>query len=303
MEPSSGAIYNRVLKPAATTSLRILRAEALSRLPWLLHGFSARPGGVSQSYGRGALNLGYTKHDSRAAVHQNRARFLQTLGATSEGKTWPLVRLRQIHSDIIHRVDGLPPEPLPGDGLVTNVPGLVLAVLTADCLPVVLADPRRKAVGIFHAGWRGTLARILEKGVGAMRLHFGSEAADLRAAIGPGIGACCYEVGEEVRDGFHSQFPYAAELFREVRDSDTVHEKYPLLFLTARAPGHAELGQRLFLDLVAANGRQLLDAGVREGNLGVLAFCTACRTDLFFSHRGEKGVTGRQMGAVGILNL
>ncbi len=144
------------------------------------------------------------------------------------------------------------------------------------------------------------LARIVEKGVGAMRLHFGSEPNDLCAAIGPGIAACCYAVGEEVREQFQSQFSYAGELFREVTESDPVREKYPLLFMTARAPGHSDLGRAIYLDLREANRRQLLAAGLRPENISAIDFCTACRTDLFFSHRAEKGLTGRQMAVIGI---
>ena len=282
----------------------LLRADGLARLRWLLHGFSTRTRGVSAAYGGHALNLGYTRHDTHAAVEENRAILLRVLGAVdSEGKGWPLVRLRQVHSDIIHRVDHPPEQLLTGDGMVTDTPRLVIAVQSADCLPVLLVDGKRRAVGAFHAGWRGTLARIVEKGVGAMRLHFGSEPEDLRAAIGPGIASCCYAVGEEVRDRFHAQFAYAAALFREVTESDPVRERYPLLFMTARAPGHSDAGRIIYLDLREANRRQLLEAGLARTNITALDFCTACRTDLFFSHRAEKGVTGRQMGAVGIGDL
>ncbi len=288
----------------ATTKLHLLRAESLERLPWLVHAFTTRTGGVSQAYGGGALNLGYTKHDTHAAVDENRATLLRELDAVSpDGPPWPLVRLRQVHSDLIHRIDAPPPQLLTGDGLVTRTPGLLLAVQSADCFPVLLVDTKRKAIGAFHAGWRGTIARIVEKGVGAMRLHFRSEPEDLHAAIGPGIGPCCYSVGEEVRDRFRAQFAYADELFREVIESDPVHEKYPLLFLTARAPGHSDVGRVLYLDLRESNRRQLLDAGVSPANITVLNFCTACRKDLFFSHRAEKGLTGRQMGVVGMKNL
>ena len=106
---------------------------------------------------------------------------------------------------------------LVGDGLVTDMPGLVVAIQTADCLPIVLVDPKRRAVGVFHAGWRGTVKRIVEKGVGEMRKHFGSNPRNLLAAIGPGVRGCCYDVGQEVRITFESQFAYAATLFREVK--------------------------------------------------------------------------------------
>ena len=129
------------------------------------------------------------------------------------------------------------PAVLKGDGLMTGEPGVLLGIQTADCIPVLVADRKNRAVAAFHAGWRGTLARIVENGVGRMRLEFGSKPEHLIASIGPGIGQCCYAVGEEVRQQFESQFTYAPELFREVYDSDPVREKYPMLFLTARAPG------------------------------------------------------------------
>jgi len=280
---------------------RLVRCDAWVQLSWLIHGFSTRAGGVSEAYGGKALNLGYTKHDTHAAVDENRALLLRSLGpAGIEGKAWPLVRLRQVHTDIIHRIDRAPERLLTGDGLVTDAPRLLLAVQTADCLPVLLADTERKAVGAFHAGWRGTLARIVEKGVGAMRLHFGSQPEHLRAAIGPGIASCCYAVGEELREQFHSQFSYATNLFREATESDPVRERYPLLFMNARPPGHSDAGRTIYLDLREANRRQLLSAGLRPENIIPLDFCTACRADLFFSHRAEQGVTGRQMGVVGI---
>jgi len=282
------------------TQANVVRADSLAKIPWLIHGFSTRLGGFSRLYGGKALNLGFTKNDSRAAVERNRAEFLRKLAAVDRGNAWPLVTLRQIHSDLIHCVSAPPDEQLVGDGLITVIPGIVLAVQTADCLPIILVDTKRRAVGVFHAGWRGTLKRIVEKGLGEMRRYFGTLPRDARAAIGPGIHRCCYEVGPEVRTEFESQFEFAAELFHEVKDSDPVREKYPLLFLTARAPGHSELPVRIFLDLVEANRRQLLAAGVPGKNITAAAECTACNPDLLFSYRAEKGATGRLMGAVGI---
>ena len=280
----------------------------LAKLPWLVHAFSTRGGGVSRAYGGNALNLGFTKDDSRAAVEKNRQLLLKKLGVahgrdSQKQKTWPLVTLRQIHSDLIHYVDHAQERPLAGDGLITDTPGLLLAVQAADCLPVIVVDKKRRAVGVFHAGWRGTVKRIVEKGVGEMRRQFGSDPRDLVAAIGPGIQGCCYEVGEEVRTRFESQFAYGASLFREEKQSDPVREKYPLLFLTARAPGHSELPVKLFLDLVEANRRQLLDAGVLVKNIDASAPCTACHPELLFSFRADKGITGRQMGVAGIRAL
>lgn len=279
---------------------QLLRSEKLGELAWLVHAFSTRLGGVSRVYGGSALNLGFTKQDSRADVEHNRQLFLKALGVANGGKSWPLLTLRQIHSDLIYRVDRMPELPLAGDGLVTDTPGLLLAVQAADCLPVILVDRKRKAVGVFHAGWRGTLKRIVQKGVGEMRKHFQSDPRNLVAAIGPGVHGCCYEVGEEVRTRFEAQFAYVSSLFREMKESDPVREKYPLLFLTARAPGHGELPVKLFLDLVEANRRQLLDVGVPAKNIDTEAPCTVCHTELLFSFRGEKGVTGRMMAAAGI---
>ena len=287
---------NRVAK----NKLQLLRSEKLSKLAWLVHAFSTRHGGVSCVYGENALNLGFTKHDSRAVVERNRELFLRELGVANGRRSWPLVSLRQIHSDLIHRIDRHPEKLLTGDGMVTDTPGLILAVQAADCLPIILADRKRRAVGVFHAGWRGTVKRIVEKGVGEMRKHFASDPSNLVAAIGPGVQGCCYEVGEEVRTRFEAQFAYASTLFREVKESDPVREKYPLLFLTARASGHSELPVKLFLDLVEANRRQLLDAGVMAKNIETAGPCTACHTELLFSFRAEKGVTGRLMGAAGI---
>ena len=284
----------------ANNKLQLLRSEKLGKLACLVHAFSTRHGGVSRAYGGNALNLGFTKHDSRAAVERNRQLFLKELGVANGRRIWPLVSLRQIHSDLIYRVDRIPERPLAGDGLVTDTPGLLLAVQTADCLPIILVDRKRRAVGVFHAGWRGTVKRIAEKGVGEMRKYFQSDPRNLVAAIGPGVRSCCYEVGEEVRAKFETQFAYANSLFREVKESDPVREKYPLLFLTARAPGHSELPVKLFLDLAEANRRQLLDAGVLAKNIDTATPCTACHSELLFSFRADKGVTGRMMAAAGI---
>lgn len=301
-----GRVPTGTLKKPGVT---ILCSRLLSQLPWLVHGFSTRPGGFSRAYGKGDLNLGFTKDDSRSAVERNRAAFLRELGLTADkdreasGKRstfWPLVTLRQIHSDIIHRIDSPPREPIAGDGMVTATPGLLLAIQAADCLPVILVDTKQHAVGVFHAGWRGTVQRIVEKGVGEMQRNFGTRPRDLKAMIGPGIRGCCYEVGEEVRTKFESQFEYAAKLFREVRESDPVREKYPLLFLTARAPGHGELPPKVFLDLVEANRQQLLVAGVPAKNIESSAHCTNCNPKLLFSYRAEKGKTGRMLGVAGV---
>ncbi len=310
----------RGLKRSKRPTLTILRAKHLSEFPWLVHAFSTRVGGSSRAYGKGDLNLGLTKDDSHAAVERNRAAFLREIGACGDSRPrlpalsregsgrakldgnclWPLITIRQIHSDIIRCIDSIPGEPLSGDGLITASPGLLLAVQTADCLPVILVDTKRHVVGVFHAGWRGTVSRIVEKGVGEMHRCYSTNPRDLKAAIGPGIQGCCYEVGEEVRIKFESQFAYGASLFREVKDSDPVREKYPLLFLTARAPGHSELPKKIYLDLVEANRQQLLAAGVPKRSIETSPLCTNCHPELLFSYRAERGKTGRMMGVAGI---
>jgi len=284
--------------PAAQKKPQPIKAANLTKFPWLVHGFSTRSGGASKAYGKNSLNLGFTKEDTRSAVEKNRAIFEKSIAATN----WPMATLKQVHGDVIYRV-GSPEDcanPCTGDGLITNVPGILLAIQTADCLPVLLVDPRKRAVGAFHAGWRGTFKRIVEKGVGAMQQHFGSDPKKILAAIGPGIHACCYEVGRDLRTQFEAQFSYAKELFIEVSNYDPVREKYPMLFLTARAPGHSDLGPQIHLDLVEANRRQLLDAGLLAKNISASDLCTSCRTDILFSYRKERGRTGRMMGAIGI---
>jgi YfiH family protein len=282
--------------------IEIVRAPAFQRVPWLMHGFSTRTGGVSHAYApgqrAGELNLGFTASDSRENVLENRRRFLEALGAPPDAA---LVTLLQIHSSVVRRaVRQDAARIFRGDGLITNQPGVLLAIQTADCIPVLVADTKRKAVAAFHAGWRGTLKRIVENGVGRMRAEFGSRPQDLIAAVGPGIALCCYAVGEEVRGEFASQFAYAAQLFRELSESDPIREKYPLLFLTARAPGHSNLGPQLHLDLMEANRRQLLDAGLSPESITVIGHCTCCQRNRWFSWRAEQGFTGRMLSVVGI---
>jgi hypothetical protein len=278
-------------------------------IPWLWHGFSTRRGGVTRAYcaeqAPGELNLGFTAEDDRANVVRNRQLLAE---AVSGDSATPLVTLRQIHSGVlvskgpIMDSAGLAGQqhPCKGDGLMTSQLGLLLGIQTADCIPILVADRRLKAVAAFHAGWRGTVRRIVENGIGRMRLDFGSQPEDLVAAIGPGVGQCCYTVGEEVVSEFESQFSYGSELFREVDSSDPVRTKYPMMFLTQRAPGHSSLGSGLHLDLVEANRRQLLAAGLQPGAIQYVGACTNCHPELFFSHRGSRGRCGRMMSVIGI---
>ena len=288
----------------AGNGVQWLPVPAWQKLHWLWSGFSTRRGGESRAYcGEDAepeLNLGYTAEDSHETVMRNRRLLAE---AITGGAGTPLVTLRQFHSNLVVRVgaaDARRERPQKADGLMTDEPGLLLGIQTADCVPVLVADRKRRAVAAFHAGWRGTVKRIVELGVGKMRLEFGSRPEDLVAAIGPGISACCYAVGEEVLSEFESQFAYARELFREVYDSDEVRTKYPMLFLTQRAPGHSPVGPRLHLDVAEANRRQLLDSGVRAGAIRVVGGCTSCQQDLFFSHRASRGHAGRMLSVIGI---
>ncbi len=274
------------------------------RVSWLRHGFSTRVGGVSRAYcaddAPGELNLGFTADDSKEAVARNRGLLAE---AVSGDAGTPLVAVKQFHSNLAHRAtaaDAARERPWRADGLITDEPGLLLGIQTADCIPVLVADKKKRVVGAFHAGWRGTVKRIVEAGVGRMRLEYGCRPEDMVAAIGPGVGACCYAVGEEVLSEFESQFPYARELFHEVYSRDAVRDKYPMLFLTQRAPGHSPIGPSLHLDLVEANRRQLVDAGVKPRAIHVVGGCTSCETELFFSHRASQGHAGRMMAVIGI---
>jgi polyphenol oxidase len=291
-----------------TGSVQLLQTPALERHRWLVHGFSTRPGGASELPGSGdgsrksakALNLGFTDWDSRERVTANRKKFANALGA---GKM-SVVTLRQVHSDIVHRVDSLATaqeKAAQADALITRERGVLLAVQTADCVPILLADTKNRAVAAIHSGWRGTLRRIAEKTLGRMQMDYGTQPADVIAAIGPAIGGCCYEVGSEVAREFASQFPEAREWFDGPFDSLAAGDNDPnwLPWLTMRPPGHPPPPPRVQLDLIAANRAILAKAGVPAAQIFSSGFCTSCRTDLFFSYRRE-GTTGRLMAAIGI---
>ncbi len=302
--PSQAAVVrksNKAGRAKRAIKPQVVGVPGWERFPWLVHGFSTRSCGESRIYSRdratGELNLGYSASDSRENVDRNRRQFQQALDAAA----CELITLQQVHSGLVRGgVLAGSAKPAKGDGMVTQTPGQLLAIQTADCVPILIVDPRNRAVGAFHAGWRGTVKRIVERGVGRMRVDFGSRPQDLLAAIGPAIGPCCYAVGEEVVAEFTSQFAYAQKLFHEVSDSDPVREKYPLLFMTARAPGHSNIGPQIHLDLWEANRRQLLDAGLREKNIWVAAECTSCNNDRYFSYRAEHGFTGRMLSVAGI---
>jgi YfiH family protein len=163
----------------------------------------------------------------------------------------------------------------PCDALITGRPGCILGILTADCVPLLLIDPKRRLAAAVHAGWRGTLLGVACRTVQRLVEELGSRPEDLLATIGPSIGPCCYSVGEEVIQALRADWPeFEGAAVR--RSKSLCH-----------------------LDLRALNRLQLLQSGLAPANLHVLGDCTACRTDLYFSHRAESGLTGRQLSLVG----
>jgi YfiH family protein len=279
--------------------LQAMQSRALGKLGWLIHGFSTRPGGASELGEKRALNLGFTEWDQRERVEANREKWIAAMGA----QDMRLIAMRQFHSDVISiAADAATGEnPPKADALITGVPGLLLGVQTADCVPILLADTRRRAVAAIHAGWRGTLARIVPKTLGRMRMEFGTRPRDVVAALGPAIGGGCYEVGPEVAQAFAAQFPNAAEWF-DGPFEQLAHGEEPLWlpWLTMMPPGHVPPPPRVQLDLRASNRWQLLDAGVPEKQIDISDLCTACRKDLLFSYRREGAKTGRMMAVIGI---
>jgi polyphenol oxidase len=205
---------------------RIYRVSELDALPWLVHGFGTRWSDIPALFGN-------------------------------------LATVRQVHSAECVAPEGRAGVVGQADALVEDTPGAVVAVKTADCVPIVLVDERRRAVAAVHAGWRGTAAAIVARAVAAMRARFGTAAEDLYAAIGPAIGVCCYEVGSEV----------AAEFGMEGR----VH-----------------------LDLAAENRRQLLNAGLASGRIYLSGLCTMCHPEEWHSFRRDREAAGRQYSFVGI---
>lgn len=276
----------------------LLQADILQKIPWLTHAFSTR--------------IGLMKWDTPTAVAANRANLLAAMGAAK----LPLATLRQVHSDVAHVVceplqsrsadapsdrSDLPSAPPAGDAAITRHAGVLLSVQTADCVPILLVDRKRRVVAAVHAGWRGTLNRIAVKTLGRMKQEFGTHPQDVVAAIGPAIGRCCYEVGPEVTRAFASQFDRAADWFDgQFAPQAEGEQQHWLPWLTMMPPGHQPEPERARLDLRASNRWQLVDAGVAPKNIAVSALCTRCRADLFFSYRREGSGTGRLMAVIGM---
>ena len=237
-----------------------------------VNGFSTRLGGVSDMP-ENALSLAGFNEDRAENILENRRRFLKLFpGEWSLAGCWQVhgadVRVVQTLEDA-KPVEGQLGETIYCDVIVSNTPYVLAGVKTADCVPILLGDPVTRGFAAVHAGWRGTLASAVLAGVQRLNEEYGAKPKDLRVAIGPSAGPCCYEVGAEVIDAFTERFEYGGALFRPTR------------------PGHANV------DLLLANKNQLKSVGVLPQRIHVAPICTMCRTDLFFSYRKEKSVNGK----------
>lgn len=257
------------VKSVKADALEYLVAEGIS----VPHGFTTRLGGVS-SGSLSSLNIGIHRGDQWENVLKN----YEILGNTLNFDIKNLVLSHQTHTDIVMTVgkaqtgSGLFGPELPEcDGLITNEPGVALAIFTADCTPVLLHDPVTGAVGAVHAGWRGTVASIAGKAVEAMTREFGTNPADLRAAIGPNIGVCCFETDADVPNAI-------LEAFGE--------EARPFIF---------PKGEKYYVNLKEINALVLRRAGVKH--IEISTECTVCQCHRFWSHRVTKGDRGSQ-GAI-----
>lgn len=223
--------------------------------------FSTRKGGGAFPFG---MNLSFKVGDDEEAVRANRELFFGSLGVGLHELAIPV----QIHGAGIRRAaaSGLYPDI---DGLITDTKRVFLCVSVADCVPILLFAPERGAVGAFHAGWRGTAARIASSGVERMKSEFGAEPSSMQAFIGPAAGGCCYEIGEEVARRLDSRFV--------LRD-----------------------GSRLRADLKGANAAQLEEAGIPVGNIEVHPGCTIMEPEVFHSYRRDGKRSGRMMAVIGI---
>lgn len=319
-----GACYSRnvaaeAFKIVSSNGRAWVECNALAEIPWLVHAFGTRKGGAlpPKSAGRNSELAGAARSLGNG---QEGHRFLQAL---VPGR-FPLAVLRQTHSATVYRalcdsgssvqyqLAGNPvpdrdqrPRTRSGDALIADSAGIFLGIRVADCVPILMVDPDRRAVAAVHAGWRGALNRIVEKAAGEMCRMFGSRPRDLLAAVGPSIRSCCYEVGEELVDAFCGAFPEGEAFFHKV--AATPEElrmalRYQTLFTLQAPPGHQmeDSFSKVHLDLAAAVRYQLEHAGVPGNQIHVADYCTACRTDLFFSYRKEGAMAGRMMTVIGM---
>jgi polyphenol oxidase len=238
----------------------------------LVHGISTRHGGVSAAP-FASLNVGADTGDEIELVVRNYEIISNALGFNLAG----LVSSKQVHGNQLAVIDdtftgrgvfNAEPQLQGYDAFLTKIPGRTLMVRVADCVPVILFAPEQEMAAVVHAGWRGTLAGIAEETVRKMVQQNGADPRTIRAGIGPAIGPCCYCVQEEVAAAFKKEPAFYPEAF-------------------------SETAGKLFLNLWEANRLQLMRQGIPGGNIEVAGLCTSCRTDLFFSYRGEQGKTGR----------
>ena len=243
----------------------------------LIHGFSTRLGGVSEGQ-FASLNFrsGGPEPDDRGLVQENYRRCCAALGAAPAG----LVLSKQVHEDTVRHVTAadcgkgfLVPADYTADALVTNVPGINLMVFSADCIILLFYDPITRSVGACHAGWRGTALDLPAKTVKEMGRIFGARAEDIRAATGAGIGPCCFETHDDVPDAMRSAFGGGVEAYIRPR------------------------GGKWTVDLKEINAWRLREAGVLGENIDICPNCTACHTDMYWSHR----ITGDKRGVQGAL--
>lgn len=250
-------------------NLDIFKFDSLARQTGLVHGIFGRAGGSSPRPWD-SLNVGAEVGDDAGNVRENYERICAALGV----RRGDLATARQVHSDRVARVTGADRGSNVGqlDGLITNEVGVALSLRFADCVPIIAYDPEHHALGVAHAGWRGTVSKIATRLVQAMGEAFGSRPERLIAGIGPSIGPCCYEVGSEVVEAARSAFEPEVER----------QDGWPLIFHN---------GSAQHLDLWAANKVLLENAGVDQ--VETARVCTACHRERFFSHRADGGKTGR----------
>lgn len=239
----------------------------------VVHGFSTRLGGVSEGI-FSSMNVSFTRGDQEEAVRENYRRLGAAMGFSCENLVCTdqthTVNLRVVTEEDRGKGFVCPKDYTDIDGLVTDVPGLVLAAFYADCVPLYLVDPVRRCIGLSHAGWRGTVGKIGKKTVELMREQYGSSPEDLVAAIGPSICQSCYEVSRDVIEKFQEAFD---ERF------------WPELF-------YEKGGGKYQLNLWRANELGFLEAGVRAERIAAAGVCTCCNPELLFSHRASRGRRG-----------
>lgn len=256
----------------------------LETIPSLVHGFSTRLGGVSKDI-YASMNLSFTRGDEEEAVRENYRRLGEAMGFSPED----IVTSDQTHTTNVRvitaedRGNGITkPRPYRDvDGMITNVPGLVLATFYADCVPLYFVDPVHRAVGLSHSGWRGTAGRIGAVTVEKMKAEFGSDPGDIYAAVGPSICQDCYEVSEDVIEEFQSAFH---------------REHWPKLY-------YAKDNGRFQLNLWEANRIILLEAGIPESHISLPNLCTCCNPEFLFSHRASKGRRGNLGAFLGLKDI